>query len=126
MPPLVALWRQFSGSEWSGFEIGSSSTRLGPPPSAEHPEVDLESLKPKPIQPVSLKGHPLVGTWYYGAHSREITADGWCTLREGDNVIWKRRCISKTENGMVLDGNLTHELKGDVLDIEGRYKARKP
>jgi hypothetical protein len=40
-------------------------------------------------------------------------------------VIWKRRCISKSENEFVLEGNLVHKLIGDTLHIEGKYKAFK-
>ena len=96
------------------------------PSSTDPPEVDLEALKPAPLKAVTLEGHPIVGTWQYGAHSREITADGWCTLRKGEEVIWKRRCISMTENGIVLEGNLTHVIDGDELNIENRYRARRP
>jgi len=45
------------------------------------------------------------------------------TLRFGKKLIWKRRCISKSENEFVLDGNLVHKLIGDTLDIEGKYQA---
>ncbi len=69
--------------------------------------------------------HPALGTWHYGAHSREITADGFCTLRMGNEIIWKRRAISKSADGFVLEGNLGHQLKGDTLHIEGRYQAKK-
>ena len=40
-------------------------------------------------------------------------------------VAWKRRCISKTKSGFVLEGNLSHQLEGDVLNIENRYKAKR-
>ena len=60
-----------------------------------------------------------------GEHSREISADGFVTLRQGDEVIWKRRCISKTKDSVVAEGNLGHKLEGDVLNIEGRYRAKR-
>ena len=89
------------------------------------PAITLESLMPPPLKPITLQGHPLLGTWYYGEHSREISADGYCTLRMGDEVVWKRRCTSKGENSLMFEGELSHQLEGDVLNIEGRYRARR-
>jgi putative heme-binding domain-containing protein len=86
-------------------------------------EETIPIVKPQPA--IDLKGHPTLGKWYYGGHSREITEDGMVTLREGNNIQWKRRCISKTKDGFVLEGNLTHQLKGDMLNIENRYKAKR-
>ena len=86
-------------------------------------EDPIPVFKPQPT--IDLKGHPTLGKWYYGGHSREINEDGMVTLREGNNIQWKRRCISKTKSGFVLEGNLTHQLKGDVLNIENRYKAKR-
>ena len=86
-------------------------------------EEKIPTFKPNPT--INLKGHPALGKWYYGGHSREITAEGIVTLREGENVVWKRRCISKTKEGFVLEGNLRHQLNGDVLNIENRYKAKR-
>ena len=94
-------------------------------PSPPIPKVNLKALTPKPVKAVTLEGHPALGIWHYSGHSREITADGFCTLRNGDHVVWKRRCISKTADGFVLEGNLTHKLEGDVLNIENRYRARR-
>ena len=75
---------------------------------------------------VHLNGHPALGMWkYFNGHTREISESGHVTLRLGKNVIWVRRCISKSENGFVLEGNKIHELRGDTLLIEGQYKAVK-
>jgi hypothetical protein len=80
----------------------------------------------KPAIMVTLKGHPALGVWkYLNGYSREIAEDGQVTLRLGKNVVWKRRCISKSENEFVLEGNLVHKLIGDTLHIEGKYKAKK-
>ncbi|HAE12562.1 MAG TPA: hypothetical protein DCG39_13065 [Opitutae bacterium] len=79
-----------------------------------------------PPTPVDLKGHPALGTWkYLKSYSREVREDGVVILRNGENVIWKKRCISKSENEFVLEGNYVHKLIGEVLHIEGRYKATK-
>jgi putative membrane-bound dehydrogenase-like protein len=75
---------------------------------------------------LTLKGHPALGIWkYLNGYTREIAEDGQVTLRLGEDVIWKRRCISKSENEFVLEGNLVHKLIGDILHIEGKYKAVK-
>ena len=63
----------------------------------------LKALTPKPVKKITLEGHPALGAWHYGTHSRELTADGWCVLRNGDEVIWKLRCISKSADGLVLE-----------------------
>jgi hypothetical protein len=77
-----------------------------------------------PPTPVHLKGHPALGLWsYLNGYTREIAEDGQVTLRLGEDVIWKRRCISKSENEFVLEGNLVHKLVGGTLHIEGKYKA---
>ena len=77
-----------------------------------------------PPTPVKLNGHPALGVWkYLNGYTREVGEDGLVTLRLGKELIWKRRCISKSENEFVLDGNLVHKLIGDTLDIEGKYQA---
>jgi hypothetical protein len=110
--------------ESEGAPVEFRNIRLRKLPSKLDGDPVLQKL-PEESRPVTLEGHPLVGTWVYGPHSREITADGWCVLRTGSEIQWKRRCISKSENGLVLEGNLAHELKGDILHIEGRYEARR-
>ena len=65
-----------------------------------------------------------MGVWkYLNGYTREVGEDGMVTLRLGKKLIWKRRCISKSETEFVLDGNLVHKLIGDTLDIEGKYQA---
>ena len=78
----------------------------------------------EPAIAITLKGHPALGTWkYLNGYTREVAEDGLVTLRLGKDVVWKRRCISKSENEFVLEGNLVHKLIGDTLNIEGKYKA---
>ncbi len=89
------------------------------------PAADLPVVKMTPPQKIDLTGHQLLGTWHYGSHSREITADGFCILRQGDELIWKRPCTSQTTTTLTFEGNLKHTLKGDTLHIEGRYQAKK-
>ena len=110
--------------ESEGAPIEFRNIRLRRLPSKEKPAITIPP--PPPSQtPVDLKGHPALGRWFYRGHSREVSADGFVTLREGNSVIWKRRCISKTADGFVLEGNLGHTLKGDELHIEGRYVAKQ-
>ena len=111
--------------ESEGAPIEFRNLRLRKLPSPPIPKIDLQSLSPKPVEKIDLKGHPALGTWHYGEHSREVSADGFVTLRMGNEVIWKRRAISKSKDGFVLEGNLGHQLKGDTLHIEGRYQAKK-
>ena len=111
--------------ESEGAPVEFRNIRLRKLPGPDAPAIDLEALEPPPVKAVDLEGHALLGTWDYGEHSREVSADGYVTLRQGDEVIWKRRCISKTADGFVLEGNLGHQLEGDVLNIENRYRARR-
>jgi hypothetical protein len=82
-------------------------------------------VKMTPPETIDLTGHQLLGTWYYDSHSREITADGFCILRQGDELIWKRPCTSQSTTTLTFEGNLAHTLKGETLHIEGRYQAKK-
>ena len=78
----------------------------------------------EPAAAVALKGHPALGTWaYLNGYTREVKEDGYVTLCLGNNLIWKRRCVSKSENEFVLEGNLVHKLIGEILHIEGKYQA---
>ncbi len=43
----------------------------------------------------------------------------------GEDVIWKRRCTSKANDSLIFEGGLTHQLEGDILNIENRYRARR-
>ncbi|MGB1260125.1 MAG: PVC-type heme-binding CxxCH protein [Akkermansiaceae bacterium] len=89
------------------------------------PLTDPKKPVAKP-KPVSLKGHALLGTWkYLKDHSREFTADGFCILRSGKKVEWKKRVTSATKDSITVEGRYQHILKGDTLHIEGRYQAKR-
>ena len=94
-------------------------------PSPRLPKVNLNAVPAEEVKAISLAGHTALGRWFYGEHSREIMEDGPCVLRQGDEEIWTRRCVSKTAERLTLEGNLAHKLEGDVLNIEGRNKARR-
>lgn len=111
--------------ESEGAPVEFRNLRLRRLPSAAQPEISLESLQPPALEPVSLEGHPIVGTWVYGEHARDISPSGYCTLRHGNTVVWKKRCLSKTETSIVVEGGLVHILDGDILKIEGQYEARR-
>ena len=89
------------------------------------PPTEIPSVKMEAPQKVDLTGHVLLGTWHYGEHSREITTDGFCILRQGKNVIWKRPCTAQQKTTLTFEGGLKHTLKGDILHIEGRYQATR-
>ena len=110
--------------ESEGAPVEFRNIRLRELPSKEKPAVTIPP-PPPPVKPLSLEGHPALGTWHYQGHTREVRADGYVILRNGDKEIWKRRAIKKSADGFVLDGNLGHTLKGDTLHIEGRYQAKK-
>ena len=89
------------------------------------PPTETPSVKMAERKKIDLSGHALLGRWFYGSHSREITPDGFCILREGEDVIWKRQCTAQTKNSLTFEGGLSHALKGDILAIEGRYEAKR-
>ena len=89
---------------------------------SEMQEMKLPTYEPATA--VALKAHPALGTWeYLDGYTREVKEDGFVTLRLGETLIWNRRCVSKSENEFVLEGNLVHKLIGEVLHIEGKYQA---
>ena len=56
-------------------------------PSSPLPKINLNALPAEEVKAISLVGHAALGRWFYGEHSREITEDGFCVLRQGDEVI---------------------------------------
>ena len=109
--------------ESEGAPVEFKNIRLRKLSSIEDQIVIPEFVPPTLVH---LKGHPALGLWkYLNGYTREIGEDGQVTLRLGEDVIWKRRCISKSENEFVLEGNLVHKLIGDTLHIEDKYKAVK-
>ena len=109
--------------ESEGAPVEFKNIRLRKLSSIEDQIVIPEFVPPTLVH---LKGHPALGLWkYLNGYTREIGEDGQVTLRLGEDVIWKRHCISKSENEFVLEGNLVHKLIGDTLHIEDKYKAVK-
>lgn len=94
-------------------------------PSPPLPKINLNALPAEAAKAISSAGHAVLGRGFYGKYSREMMEDGPCVLRQGDEVIWTRRCVSKTAERLTLEENLGHKLEGDVLNIESRYKARR-
>ncbi|MGC6567865.1 MAG: PVC-type heme-binding CxxCH protein [Akkermansiaceae bacterium] len=110
-------------SEGAPIEFKNLRLRVHPPFETK---LDVEVGTPPPApKPVSMKGHVLLGVWSYGEHSREFLPDGRCILRNGDDVVWTKRVQSVTPNSATLEGGYTHVLKGEVLNIEDRYKAKR-
>jgi hypothetical protein len=85
-----------------------------------------ETAKAKP-KPAPLKDHAILGTWeYLNTYTRTFTTNGICTLRNGNNVIWQKPFTADAPNQVIVDGNLTHQIKPDgTLNIEGRYTAKR-
>jgi putative membrane-bound dehydrogenase-like protein len=108
-------------SEGAPIEFRNLRLRVHPPFETK---LKVEVGNPPPV--LNLIGHPLLGIWSYaGAHTREFLPDGRCILRNGEEVIWTKRVISKTANSVTLEGGYGHVLKGEVLHIEGRYQAKR-
>ena len=86
---------------------------------------------PKPPRPPKPIGqHPILGVWEYrhrgGPYSREFTKDGFCTLRLGEQVIWKKPFTVRDDKTADVQGAGRHVIKGDkTLNIEGKYTGRK-
>ncbi len=79
-------------------------------------------MKPVPLK----KGHALLGIWaYQNTYTREITEDGRCILRKGDEVIWEKPVTKVTPTTVMVEGKYSHVLDGDVLKVEGKYEARR-
>ncbi len=92
--------------------------------------MDVELAQPAPsrekAKKVNMKGHAMLGIWSYaGAHTREFLVDGRCILRNGNKIIWTRRVTSMTPKSVTIEGGLRHDLKKDVLHIEGKYQAKR-
>ena len=85
--------------------------------------------KPAParvVKGISLKGHPVVGVWRYGEHTREFTADGRCILRRGTQIGWTKPVTKATKYTVTVERRYRHKLlKNGTMNIEGRYTARK-
>jgi len=115
-------------SEGAPVEFKNLRLRVLDPKETKLPK-DMKIDVPVIINPakrpaVSLEGHPIVGTWVYlNTYTREFLPDGTCILRDGMKILWTRKCVSKTATSVTLEGDLAHEIKGDVLKIEGRYEA---
>ncbi|MGD1978677.1 MAG: DUF1080 domain-containing protein [Akkermansiaceae bacterium] len=111
-------------SEGAPIEFKNLRLRVLPPFETK---LDVEVGTPPPApKPVSMKGHKLLGIWSYaGEHTREFLPDGRCILRNGKEIIWTKRVRSATAMSATLEGGYTHQLKGDVLHIEGRYQAKR-
>jgi len=110
-------------SEGAPIEFKNLRLRVLPPFETKL-EVQVGNPPPAP-KPIVMKGHVLLGTWVYGKHSREFTEDGRCILRNGSDEVWVKRVVRMTKNSATLEGGYHHELKGDVLNIEGRYQAKR-
>ena len=103
-------------------KLDPKETKL--PKDLEIPVPVIQNPANRPA--VSLEGHKLLGTWeYLNTYTREFLPDGRCILRNGKEVIWTKKCVSKTDDTITLEGGYEHKLDGDTLKIEGRYEAKR-
>jgi hypothetical protein len=82
--------------------------------------------------PIPVGNHPVLGVWSYqhagNAYTRTFTADGFCTLKEGEKEIWRKPFAIDDAKTVTVEGGFRHTIKDkDTLDVEGRYQAtRRP
>ncbi len=117
-------------SEGAPVEFRNIRLRKLPPMETKLPKgmkIPVPVIKnPANLPAVSLKGHAILGTWeYLNTYTREFLPDGRCVLRNGDKVIWTKKCVAKSPTSVTLRGGYKHVIEGDVLKIEGRYVAKR-
>jgi hypothetical protein len=77
-------------------------------------------------EPADLKGHPIIGIWKYGTHTREFKLDGTCTLKQDQDIQWTKPFTLASENTILVQGQYTHNIQKDgTLLIENQYTATK-
>lgn len=81
-------------------------------------------------KPIPVTNHPLLGAWGYtvngATYTREFTSDGYCTLKAGDAVQWRKLFRAVSEKELLVEESYAHVLGEDgILRIEGRYEARR-
>jgi len=84
---------------------------------------------PQPPPPLD-KNHPILGIWKYthaGAeYSREFKANNDCILRQGNNIVWKKKFTVKGNHQADVESTLHHIIQPDgIMNIENQYKATK-
>ncbi len=85
---------------------------------------------PPPPKVIPIDNHPILGIWQYThgrvPHTREFTKDGFCVLKAGTKVQWKKPFVVTSQTTAVVQGKYVHILKGaDTLHIENRYTATR-
>ncbi len=112
-------------SEGAPIEFRNIRLRKLPPYHTPLPD-GIEIPVPDFKQPESLKNHAILGKWIYlESYTREFLAEGRCILRNGNDVIWTKDVIASSPESVTLEGGYQHKLDGKVLEIEGRYRAKR-
>ena len=80
--------------------------------------------------PIPVGKHPLLGVWEYkhagATYTREFTAEGICTLKQGSSTTWTKPFTAKDKNTLLVEDHYTHQLQPDgTLLIEHNYKAQR-
>lgn len=87
------------------------------------PQVERPKAKPVPQ-------NVFLGRWDYKhgsrSYARIFTADGICTMFDGEKVNWTKPYRLESPTRAIVDGKLVHEIEADgTLDIEGRFTATR-
>ena len=88
------------------------------------------SYTPPPPPPPIDKNHPVIGIWKYtfsgSEYTREFTTDRECILRQGKNIVWKKKFKEIGNNQALVEETYKHIIQPDgIMNVEGRYKATK-
>lgn len=72
----------------------------------------------------------ILGTWSYQHagrnYTREFTKDGWCILKDGDQISWKKTFTVTDERTVLVGGQHVHTLTGkDTLNIENVFTGKR-
>ena len=85
---------------------------------------------PPPPKVVPIDKHAILGVWTYkhgrGVYTRQFTKDGYCVLRLGDEVNWKKPFVAVDEKTVDVEGAGRHIIADpNTLKIEGKYTAKR-
>jgi len=77
-----------------------------------------------------IAGHPILGTWSYQhagrSYTREFTKDGFCILKDGDQMGWKKTFRVIDERTALVEDQYLHTLTDkDTLNIENTFAAKR-
>ena len=85
---------------------------------------------PTPPKPIPIGNHSILGIWEYqharSTHTRQFTKDGYCVLKSGSEIQWKKPFKVIDARTVDVEGTYRHVLKDtNTLRIENRYTAKR-